>query len=139
MAAKISSATKDKPERKREGARSGEVKWQRRSARSGRAAVGGSRPLKPVVPPRHAARAPPRRYNRKKGFGFITPAAGGDDIFFHQSGLNAGTAGEAEKVTFDTETDAEGKTKAVNVGGDGERKGRPAKKKTSAALDAVSP
>ena len=39
-------------------------------------------------------------YNETKGFGFITPNNGGDDIFVHSSGLNTRTIKENDKVVY---------------------------------------
>jgi len=60
-------------------------------------------------------------FNSQKGFGFITPASGGEDLFVHQSAINAQgfrTLGEGETVEYDMIEDA-GKMKAVNVSGVG--------------------
>mmetsp|Transcript_21565 Transcript_21565/g.29971 ORF Transcript_21565/g.29971 Transcript_21565/m.29971 type:complete len:243 (-) Transcript_21565:192-920(-) len=56
----------------------------------------------------------------KGSFGFISPDSGGDDIFAHQSVIK--TEGfrnliQNELVTFDIETDENGKRKAINVAG----------------------
>jgi CspA family cold shock protein len=56
-------------------------------------------------------------FNDDKGFGFIKPADGGDDVFFHVSALREGdeiTVGKA--VTFEIGVDPKsGKSKAVSV------------------------
>ena len=39
-------------------------------------------------------------YNETKGFGFITPNNGGDDIFVHSSGLSTKTIKENDKVVY---------------------------------------
>ena len=39
-------------------------------------------------------------YNETKGFGFITPNNGGDDIFVHSSGLSTRTIKENDKVMY---------------------------------------
>ena len=39
-------------------------------------------------------------YNEAKGFGFITPNNGGDDIFVHSSGLSTRTIKENDKVVY---------------------------------------
>jgi len=60
-------------------------------------------------------------FNSQKGFGFITPLSGGDDLFVHQSSINAvgfRTLGENEEVSYDL-TEDNGKEKAVNVTGSG--------------------
>ena len=58
-------------------------------------------------------------FNRTKGFGFITPNGGGEDLFVHgtaveQSGLRGLEEGQA--VAYDVELDKrKGKTSAVNL------------------------
>ncbi|MDQ0593899.1 CspA family cold shock protein [Chryseobacterium ginsenosidimutans] len=52
-------------------------------------------------------------FNVTKGFGFITPSTGGQDIFVHTSGLKDEIR-ENDKVTFDVENGAKG-VNAVNV------------------------
>ncbi len=52
-------------------------------------------------------------FNPTKGFGFITPSNGGDDIFVHVSGLYDEIR-EHDKVTFDVENGKKG-LNAVNV------------------------
>jgi cold shock protein len=58
-------------------------------------------------------------FNAEKGFGFITPDAGGKDVFVHISAVQAsGLQGlaDGQKVSFDTEPDKRGKgPKAVNL------------------------
>lgn len=47
-------------------------------------------------------------YNEQKGYGFIQPEEGGNDVFVHASALErAGlrTLREGQKVSFDTEQD----------------------------------
>ncbi|EKF17272.1 cold-shock protein [Nitratireductor pacificus] len=58
-------------------------------------------------------------FNNSKGFGFITPDAGGADVFVHISAVQAsGLPGleDGQKVSFETEPDKRGKgPKAVNL------------------------
>jgi CspA family cold shock protein len=58
-------------------------------------------------------------FNTSKGFGFITPDAGGNDVFVHISAVEASglhTIVEGQKVSFDVEPDRRGKgPKAVNL------------------------
>jgi len=60
-------------------------------------------------------------FNVKKGFGFITPDTGGDDLFVHQTAIHAQgfrSLDEGEKVEFTREMNPEkGKPKAVDVTG----------------------
>ncbi len=56
-------------------------------------------------------------FNASKGYGFITPDGGGDDVFVHHSAIQATgykTLAEGQKVTFETERGAKGPS-AVNV------------------------
>lgn len=46
-------------------------------------------------------------FNSTKGFGFITPASGGQDIFVHVSGLNQDIY-ENDKVVFEVENGKKG-------------------------------
>jgi len=46
-------------------------------------------------------------FNSTKGFGFITPASGGQDIFVHVSGLNE-DINENDKVVFEVENGKKG-------------------------------
>ena len=52
-------------------------------------------------------------FNESKGFGFITPANGGQDIFVHASGLMAQVY-ENDKVSYEVENGKKG-LNAVNV------------------------
>ncbi|WP_140938316.1 cold-shock protein [Sphingobacterium lumbrici] len=52
-------------------------------------------------------------FNVTKGFGFITPASGGQDVFVHSSGLIHDVR-ENDSVTFDIENGKKG-VNAVNV------------------------
>jgi len=56
-------------------------------------------------------------FNSQKGFGFITPEAGGEDLFVHQSAILAEgfrTLGEGENVSY-TVVEEGGKQKAIDV------------------------
>ncbi|MBD1422985.1 MULTISPECIES: cold-shock protein [Sphingobacterium] len=52
-------------------------------------------------------------FNVTKGFGFITPSNGGQDIFVHSTGLVSDVR-ENDSVTFDVEQGKKG-LNAVNV------------------------
>ncbi|MDH6251563.1 CspA family cold shock protein [Chryseobacterium sp. H1D6B] len=53
-------------------------------------------------------------FNEVKGFGFISPTAGGEDIFVHSSGLSTRIIRENDKVTFEVQKGEKG-LNAVNV------------------------
>ncbi|KAK8947957.1 Glycine-rich protein 2 [Platanthera guangdongensis] len=63
-------------------------------------------------------------FNVTKGFSFITPDDGGEDLFAHQSSINADdirTLANGEAVEFAISMGDDGRTKAVDVTGpDGE-------------------
>ena len=57
-------------------------------------------------------------YNDQRGFGFIQPDSGGNDVFVHATALErAGMHGltEGQKVKFDTRTDARSGKIAVDT------------------------
>lgn len=57
-------------------------------------------------------------FNAQKGFGFIQPDNGQNDVFVHISAVErAGLSGlaEGQKVSFDTENDRQGRTSATNL------------------------
>ncbi len=58
-------------------------------------------------------------FNETKGYGFITPDAGGSDVFVHISAVErSGLRGlnEGQKISFDLEADRKtGKSAAVNI------------------------
>ncbi|MET3731290.1 cold-shock protein [Moheibacter stercoris] len=52
-------------------------------------------------------------FNESKGFGFITPEEGGNDVFVHVTGLRDKVS-ENDQVTYEVENGRKGLT-AVNV------------------------
>ena len=56
-------------------------------------------------------------FNATKGFGFITPESGGDDLFVHFSAIQSSgfkTLTEGQKVSYDETTGPKGK-QAANI------------------------
>ena len=58
-----------------------------------------------------------KMFNEQKGYGFIKPADGGADIFFHVSAVQEGDEiSEGKAVSFETGPDPKtGKIKAITV------------------------
>lgn len=60
-------------------------------------------------------------FNSEKGYGFIKPDNGGQDVFVHVSAVmtsGLGTLNEGQRVSFEVEADKRGKgPKAVNLKG----------------------
>jgi cold shock protein len=58
-------------------------------------------------------------YNAQRGFGFIQPDDGGNDVFVHATALERASMtnlAEGQKVSFDTEIDRRsGKTAVANI------------------------
>lgn len=56
-------------------------------------------------------------FNNAKGYGFIAPAEGGDDVFVHYSAIKSEgykSLKEGQEVSFETETGPKG-LQAMNV------------------------
>jgi len=57
-------------------------------------------------------------FNEEKGFGFITPHSGGEDLFVHCTGVIGNNVQEGDQVCYDEQYDeVKGKTRAANVTG----------------------
>ena len=58
-------------------------------------------------------------FNQTKGFGFITPDEGGNDVFVHVTAVESSSIGafdEGMRVSFETEPDKRGKgPKAIDL------------------------
>ena len=57
-------------------------------------------------------------FNDSKGFGFITPDGGGEDLFAHFSSINMQgfkTLQEGQKVSFEVTMGNKGKQQASNI------------------------
>lgn len=57
-------------------------------------------------------------FNATKGYGFIAPEGGGNDVFVHVTAVEkAGLSGlnDGQKVSFEEESNAKGKTSAVQL------------------------
>jgi CspA family cold shock protein len=57
-------------------------------------------------------------FNDAKGFGFITPDGGGEDLFAHFSAINMSgfkSLKEGQKVSFDITDGNKGKKQASNI------------------------
>lgn len=59
-------------------------------------------------------------WNHKKGYGFITPTDGGDDVFVHITALpNKRAVKEGQTLFYTVEKNEKGKLSAANVSLDG--------------------
>lgn len=59
-------------------------------------------------------------FNSQKGFGFLTPSNGGEDVFVHQSVIHAvgfRSLAKDEPVEFQIVIEESGRSKAINVTG----------------------
>lgn len=57
-------------------------------------------------------------FNESKGYGFIAPESGGGDAFVHISAVERArmqTLVQDQRVSYELETDARGKTSAINL------------------------
>jgi cold shock protein len=57
-------------------------------------------------------------FNAQKGFGFIQPDAGGQDVFVHISAVERSGTGdlrEGQKISYEVETDRRGRSSAINL------------------------
>ena len=57
-------------------------------------------------------------FNGQKGYGFIQPADGSQDVFVHISAVERSGLGglnEGQKLSYDLERGQQGKTSAVNL------------------------
>ena len=64
------------------------------------------------------ARGTVKWFNETKGFGFIAPEGGGNDVFVHISAVErSGLTGLADnqKVSYDLESGRDGRQSAVNL------------------------
>ncbi|XP_076884415.1 glycine-rich protein 2-like [Bidens hawaiensis] len=62
-------------------------------------------------------------FNDTKGFGFISPEDGGEELFVHQSSIRTDgfrSLGDGESVEYLIETGSDGRTKAADVTGPNE-------------------
>lgn len=57
-------------------------------------------------------------FNATKGYGFISPDGGGQDVFLHISAVERagmGNVAEGQKLQYELEKGRNGKTAAVNI------------------------
>jgi cold shock CspA family protein len=57
------------------------------------------------------------KWNDDRGFGFITPTQGGSEVFVHVSAFprDGRRPAAGERLTFEIETDSDGKKRAINL------------------------
>ena len=63
------------------------------------------------IPARHAPSYTVKWFNESKGYGFIAPSDGSDDVFVHFSAINASgfrTLAEGQSVRFEVERGPKG-------------------------------
>ena len=83
-----------------------------------RSNIGWARPFFNFLQERNMATGTVKWFNDSKGFGFITPDDGGEDLFAHFSAINmAGfkTLKEGQKVSFEITNGNKGKKQASNI------------------------
>lgn len=77
------------------------------------------KPVRPDTKEQHVNTGTVKWFNVTKGFGFITPDQGGNDVFVHISAVErAGLRGlnEGQKVSYEIEPDRKtGKSAAANL------------------------
>ena len=56
-----------------------------------------------------------KAYIEKRGFGFITPDDGGDEIFVHVKAMKYGELALGARVDFEVGKDPEGRARATKV------------------------
>jgi len=101
------------------GAVSRKSEGERSSGRGGRASTAPRKWPEGVDPSPGKQIGAVKWFNSEKGFGFVAPANGGDDLFVHQSAIHAPgfrSLMEGEEVEFKV-VDERGKLKAVEVTG----------------------
>lgn len=54
-------------------------------------------------------------FNDQKGFGFIVPETGGNDVFVHVSALRGAVLKEGQNVSYELAPDHQNRMTAVNV------------------------
>src|SRR5688572_27250816 len=81
------------------------------------------------------------KWNEDRGFGFIAPAQGGDDVFVHISAFPRDVARPRvhELVSFEIESDGDGKRRAVRVQRPGTRPAPSHSRRRASAATRRSP
>lgn len=81
------------------------------------------------------------KWNEDRGFGFIAPAQGGDDVFVHISAFPRDVARPRvhELVSFEIESDGDGKRRAVRVQRPGTRAAPSSSRRRESSASRRSP